>query len=423
MKTIRTVILAIVALSFVTIAYAQQYPKPTGYVNDFAQLFTQEQGKSLNDELVAFEKETTIEITVVTVPWLNNQNIEDYTRGLAKEWGVGKRDQNNGVVFLIAPKERKMRIEIASGVCATLTDNRADQIRDSVVLPRFKAGNMAQGMIDGTHAIMQALNSDPANTEKSTAPAQQLREWTSDDTKILGYVLGSIAGVVLLLAIIVTLVLRSKARKYVLENKDEIASQFAEAERMARSADVKEETRKKLVKLKRDFFSIDNLDVTSEGVKWIEMREKLDSMNYSLSDIVSDIKQEIAFAEKARKEGPELMAKIPGMIEAAEKKLTEGKQSQEAIEYLQEARTQYVQAQAQQSGMTVMDWVILYVVLTSVMSNVEHAESAHTYANTDHSDDYSSRSSDDSSSSYGFGDSGGFGGGGGFDGGGSSGSW
>jgi uncharacterized protein len=98
----------------------QQYPKPSGYVNDFAGLLSHDQGAALNSELAAFEKRTTVEIAVVTVPSLKGHNVEDYTRGLAKEWGVGKAGRNNGVVFLIAPNERKMRISLdqqSPGAC------------------------------------------------------------------------------------------------------------------------------------------------------------------------------------------------------------------------------------------------------------------------------------------------------------------
>lgn len=427
---ISALVVVLLVIAIATTAHAQQYPKATGYVNDFANLLTLEQGASLNDELATFEKKTTIEIAVVTVPWLNNQSLEDYTRGLAKEWGVGKRGQNNGVVFLIAPKERKMRIETASGAHAILTDSRANKIRDNAVLPRFKAGNMAQGIIDGTHEIMRALDasSAPVSAERETSQTPQTApsDWTSEDTKVLGYILGSIAGVGLMLFLIVPPIERSKARKYVLETKGGVASRFVETQRTARNSDVKEETRKKLTKLKGEFSSIDQLTATSEGVKWLELRGKLDSMYRPLDQIISEMKREIAFAEKARREGPELLKKIPGMIEEAEKKLAEGKSSPKAVKYLEEARTQYAQVQSQHSGMTMIDWVILYVILSSIQSNTANAESAHQYANTDHPNDYSSRSSSsDSSPSYGFGNSSGFGGGGGFDSssGGSSGSW
>lgn len=425
MKTIRNIVFVVVLLLFAIAVYAQQYPKPTGYVNDFAQLLTQEQGTSLNDELVAFEKKTTIEIAVVTVPWLNNQSIEVYTRGLADEWGVGKRGQNNGVVFLIAPKERKMRIETASGVRSILTDSRADRIRDNTILPRFKAGNMAQGIIDGTHAIMQTFDKDfsPINSgsRATSAPQSTPREWTVDDAKVFIYVLSGMIGVTLLLFLIVPPIRRLKARNYVLENKGEFVARLKKAESRAANPDVKKETRQKLAKLKDDFFSISRLNITDKSVNWVEIREKLCSFNYPLNNIISDIESDIAFTERARREGPELIKKIPGMIEAAEKKLAEGKQSPKAVKYLNEARAQYAEAQRQQSGMSVVDWVILYMILSSVQSNCANAESAHAYANGDYS--HASRSSSESSSSYGFGHSGGFGGGGGFSGGGSSGGW
>ena len=429
MKNFRTsvLVMALLIVAIATIARAQKYPKATGYVNDFANLLTHEQGASLNNELAAFEKKTTIEIAVVTVPWLNNQSIEDYTQGLAKEWGVGKRDKNNGIVFLIAPKERKMRIEIASGINTILTNSRADQIRDDAVLPRFKAGDMPQGIINGTHAIMQALDasSAPITVKKESAQTPQLASWTAEDTKILEYVLGSIAFIVLLLFLIVPPMRQLKARKYVLESKGATAAKLLlEAAKIAKSSGVKEETRKELTNLEGDFSEINQLTKANKGINWLEVREGLDSTDRSISQIVSKMKQEIAFAEKAKKEGPELLKKIPDMIAAAEKKLAQGKLSPKAMKYLEEARTQYAQVQSQYSGMTTTDWVVLYMVLTSIQSNTVNAESTHQYANTDHSSSYSSRSSsNDSSPSYGFGDSGGFSGGGGFDGGGSSGGW
>src|SRR6185369_8300148 len=136
--------------------HAQEYPKATGYVNDFAQLLTKEEGKSLNQELVDFEKKTSIEIAVVTVNSLEGATIEEYTQGLATTWGVGKSNKNNGVMFLIAITERKMRIQTASGSREILTDELADEIRDDIILPHLKANDWSTGIIEGTHAIMGA---------------------------------------------------------------------------------------------------------------------------------------------------------------------------------------------------------------------------------------------------------------------------
>jgi uncharacterized protein len=453
--------LALLFIATATTAYAEQYPKATGYVNDFAHLLTREQGALLNDELIAFEKKMTIEIAVVTVPGLNNQSLEDYARGLAKEWGVGKSNQNNGVVFLIAPKERKMRIETASGARVILTDSRADQIRDSAVLPRFKAGDMTQGIIDGTHAIMQALDASSvpvASKSETTSIPQSASGETAplidsvEIMKLLACFLGGVAIIVLSDLFI----RRKKARKYVLENRSAFVIQLAEADRMAKSPDVKD-TRRELVQLKERFSLIDpflNDANDTVGTKWIKTQAEFESMEKSLSHVVWDMKQEIAFANKARKEGPELIKKIPNMIEATEKRLAEGKSSPRAMTYLERARAQYSQAQSQQSeqsGMSMTDWAVSYMLLTEAQSNMANADSVHRQANVDHSSDhsssgasshsssassYSSPASDDPSPSYGFSggaessDSGGFSGGGGFDsggssdaGGGSSGSW
>ncbi|MGC9605216.1 MAG: TPM domain-containing protein [Minisyncoccia bacterium] len=425
MKTIGRSILNV--LSFVVAiaaTHAAEYPKPTGYVNDFARLLSHDTAGSLNQELIVFEKKTTIEIAVVTVSSLNGESIENYTRELANAWGVGKRGQNNGVVFLIAPNERKMRIETASGARLILTDSQADAIRDETVLPRFKAGDMPGGIIDGTHAIMRALDaaSSAAAEAIPISQSENLYQWTAEDTKILEYGTGGIVGAIVLSFLIVPPIWRSKARKYVLKNKAGLAEQLTEAEKTAANPDVKAGTRKKLAELKENFSPIYRLTINDRHVDWVEAREKLDSLGYPLSDIVVTMKDEIAFAEKARREGPKLMKKIPSMIEAAQKKLAEGKPSKEAVRHLEEARAQYAQAQGRSSEMTVTDWVILYLILTNAQSSCASAESAHEYANTDHP--RSSDSSFSSSSSSGFGDAGGFGGGGfGIGGGGTTGGW
>jgi uncharacterized protein len=461
--TIRKLALAAVLLIVVlaTTSFAQQYPKATGYVNDFADLLTHEQGDSLNEELIAFEKKTSIEIAVVTVPWLNNQSIEDYTRDLAREWAVGKSGQNNGVVFLIAPKERKMRIETASGVRAVLTDGLANRIRDNAVLPRFKAGNMAQGIIDGTHEIMGVLDasSDPV-------AVSQPKEQTLDDMKSLWYLSAGILGLGVLALLVLFSVQRWQARKYVLENKVVLATRFGEAERIAMSLDVKDAARNLLRNLRARFILIDelspsskgvnwiksreSLDVkdaarnllrnlrarfilidelspSSKGVNWIKSRESLDSIDRSLGKAILNMRQEIAFAEKARTEGPKLFQSIPEMLKAAEEKLAEGKSSPDGVRCLERARTQWAQVQSQHQDTSVTDWLVLYLILTSISSDTAKAESHHENVNTDYPNGYSSGlSPSKTTESYGFGDSGdsgGFGGGSGFDGGGSSGDW
>jgi uncharacterized protein len=427
MKKAINILFILLVLSLATTASAQKYAKPTGYVNDFAQMLTHEQGQALNAELIAFEKKTTIEISVVTVPWLNNQSVEDYTRGLATEWGVGKSGKDNGVVFLIAPKEHKFRIEIASGVRLMLTDSRADEIRDNVIIPAFKDGEMAKGIIDGTHALMKALDTSavPKTVTPKSEPAPAGGGWTAHDTRILLYVIGGILALILLLVIIVPPISRANDRKYVLNNKDGIAAYLAKLEKMAKNPDVDDKSRQKIAKLKKEFAPIVALTETSE-TDWSGMRYKLATFDpRALYSVTMSMQQDIKYADSARKRGPQLMEELPGLIEAAEKKLAEGKSSTKAVKHLEKAKMQYAKAQEQRSGMTIIDWIILYEILSSVQSDISNAQSSHDYDNSEHHHSSSSSRSDDNSSrddGYGFGSSGNFGGGGGFDGG-SSGSW
>jgi uncharacterized membrane protein YgcG len=354
---------------------------------------------------------------------LEDQNIEDYTQGLARNWGVGKQHQDNGIVFLIAPKERQMRIEVASGVRSILTDSNADRIRDSVVLPSFRSGDMAQGIIDGAHSIMRTfdVSVELEVTEKKTQPTTS-RKWTSEDTKIIGYILGGFAVVMFIWRIIMIPIRHSQTRKYVLKARDRILSRFAALDKVAKNTDIKEGTRTELERMRDEFSSIDQLMATGKNCNWIKLREKLDSMNRTLKQIASIMNCEIAFAEMAKQECPDLLRKIPDMIELVSNRLAEGESSPEAMMYLEKARMQYERMQILHSGMTVTDWVILYEILSNIQLTTAKAESMHRYANTDHSSNHSSRSSN-SRSSHGFGDNSGFGGGGGFTGGGSSGSW
>jgi uncharacterized membrane protein YgcG len=376
-------------LLFVTTIHAREYSN-VGYVNDFANLLTPEQKVSLSEELATLEKKTTVEVIVVTVPSLGNQSIEGYAKG----WIVGKRDKNNSIIFLFALKERKMRIESKLDARLVFTDSHANRIRDDVIIPHFKAGNVSQGIIDGTHAIMRAIDANfvpvtPAKEGGNHQVPQQTvwRTWASGDTKVLSYVLCSVAGVLVMLLIAVPQIRRSKARTYVLERKEAVSTKFAEADRIARSCDVKKETRDKLMRLKNEFSSITWLNSTSEGVKWVAVRRKLDFLDYPLGRIVAQMKQEIGFAEKAKKEGPNMLKEIPRMIESVERKLAEGNPSQQAMQYLEEARAQYAQVQRQQQlGIFMVDWVPLYLILVSIQSSVVNAESAHWHTNSTHSD-------------------------------------
>jgi uncharacterized protein len=144
---------------------------PTGFVNDFAGVLPAEQKQNLEAELEAFKKETTTEISVVTIQTLAGDDIESYANTLFREYGVGEKDKNNGVLFLVAVKDRQMRIEVGYGLEGALTDIETRDIQENIVKPYFKDGNYEAGISEGTRGIMEAVRSEftaPANTQNTT---------------------------------------------------------------------------------------------------------------------------------------------------------------------------------------------------------------------------------------------------------------
>lgn len=142
-------------------ALAVKYPEPTGYVNDFAKIIPAKVKERLEEDLRIYENRTSIEIVVVTISSLEDLTIDDYTIGLAQKWGVGKKGKDNGVVFLVAPSERKMRIEVGYGLEPDLTDSKAGDIIQDSIVPFFKAGKMPDGVVSGVRGIIATLGDKP----------------------------------------------------------------------------------------------------------------------------------------------------------------------------------------------------------------------------------------------------------------------
>ena len=125
--------------------FAQDFPKPGGFVNDFANQLPLGAVQSLEKKVRGYERATGNEVAVAIVPSLNGMTVEDYARGLMRAWGVGKYGVNNGVLFLWAPTERKIRVQTGSGVEGALTK----AVTDRVVLrvrDRFRANRFEEGV-------------------------------------------------------------------------------------------------------------------------------------------------------------------------------------------------------------------------------------------------------------------------------------
>jgi uncharacterized protein len=140
--------------------YAIDFPKPTGFVSDFANILPAETKSSLEAVLQEFEKQTSNEITVVTVTSLEGMDEFPYAQALFTAWGIGKSNRNNGILFLIAPNERRYFINVGKGLEGALTDSMAGSILRAEVSPNFKNGDFATGITNGVTAIMAATKGE-----------------------------------------------------------------------------------------------------------------------------------------------------------------------------------------------------------------------------------------------------------------------
>lgn len=142
-------------------AAAQTFPKFTGFVVDDAGILPAAVQTDLTQKLDALQRDTKRQVVVVTVKDLQGYPIEEYSNKLFRAWGIGLKDVNNGALFVIAPNERKLRIEVGYGLEPFLTDALSSVIINSDVLPRFKAGDMPGGVVAGTDAIITQLRASP----------------------------------------------------------------------------------------------------------------------------------------------------------------------------------------------------------------------------------------------------------------------
>jgi len=120
----------------------------TNWVNDYVNILTDSQETQINSKISSFEKQTDIEISFALVDTLNGKDIESFSNELFKIWGVGKADRNNGLLVVIAPNERKWRIETGYGLESYLSDGQAYSFGNSNFKPNFKEGNYYKGIDD-----------------------------------------------------------------------------------------------------------------------------------------------------------------------------------------------------------------------------------------------------------------------------------
>lgn len=151
-------LLAVLVLLALPARAAPGFPKFTGLVVDAANILPPDREAALTAKLQAFQQKTGRQLVVATIPDLQGYDIADYGYQLGRTWGVGLKDVNNGAILLVAPNERKVRIEVGYGLEPVLTDAYSSVILNTQILPRFKAGDMPGGIDAGADAIIAQLS-------------------------------------------------------------------------------------------------------------------------------------------------------------------------------------------------------------------------------------------------------------------------
>ena len=141
------------------------FPNYNGFVNDYTNTLGKDWENKTEQLVSNVEKETGCEIAVAVIEDLQGLTIEEYAVKLFKKWGVGKEDQDNGVLLLVAMNERKLRIEVGYGLEGAITDLEAKEIIDNVIVPRFKENNYKSGIYNGVVAIANKIYSEQGKTE------------------------------------------------------------------------------------------------------------------------------------------------------------------------------------------------------------------------------------------------------------------
>lgn len=157
MTMMRFILVMLVAMLIGSAAQAQTFPKLTGRVVDTANLLSPEQEAQLTAMSDATEKATGRQLVVATVPDLQGYEIEEFGYKLGRAWQIGQKEADNGIILIVAPKERRVRIEVGYGLEPIMTDGLSGIIIRDQITPRFKAGDMGGGIIAGATAINEQL--------------------------------------------------------------------------------------------------------------------------------------------------------------------------------------------------------------------------------------------------------------------------
>ena len=213
-----TKVLAAVALALLLVAApasAQNFPELTGRVVDQAGLLSPAQVVDLTSKSEALEAATKRQFVVATVDSLEGRTIEEYGYQLGRKWGIGDEQRDDGVILLVAPNEKKVRIETGYGARVFLTDAISGLIVQNTILPKFREGDLPGGIMAGADAIITQMQLPPEQAQANIAAAeqQQRKRASGIGAGIAGFV-PVIIIMIIFFSIIGSLSRRGRGRRY-----------------------------------------------------------------------------------------------------------------------------------------------------------------------------------------------------------------
>lgn len=180
-------------------------PKPSAaqgiYVQDYAHVLSKADKQKILRLGQELDNKTTAQIAVLTVDSLKGQPIEDFSLAVLRSWGIGNKEKNNGALLVIAVKDRQSRIEVGYGLEGILPDGLTGRIQDEAMIPYFKKGNYAAGIVDG-YTLTASIVADSHNIKlEGITPYQGGSKQAAEDEYPVWMKLLMAAGIIILLII------------------------------------------------------------------------------------------------------------------------------------------------------------------------------------------------------------------------------
>jgi uncharacterized protein len=176
-KTFAFLLLAGAALAAPVFAYVSP-GAPTGYVNDFVDVIPAGEQASLENSLATFNQKTGGEITVAVVSALGGDDIESYANTLFREWGVGSKEDDTGILLVVAIEDREVRIEVGYGYEGAVPDAYASRIIRDDIIPRFQDDDYPGGITAGVASLITLIQ-DPESVPPPGEPSLSFEDWAT----------------------------------------------------------------------------------------------------------------------------------------------------------------------------------------------------------------------------------------------------